>query len=306
VRLGLIGAPLRSDRSTEGVELVPAILRDAGGLSVLHGLPGSTARDFGVLELPKESSEPADSPTGRVRRHERVRLSLLKIARAAALALEEGYIPVVVGGDCSVLLGAIAGIHDGRSGRRLGLLSLDGQLEYRLHSGPTAEGEPSGAVLALLAGRGDMALARLARNDFPLVQERDVLRAGVRNITEAELSAAESAHFTAITPEAMAGAAGAARMTEELGKLLHRVPDLVFHVSATVLSASAFPASLDNNAGGISALVFRRTIDEFVAWRHQGSVRLSGIVITGIDGRKDSGGVLTRSLFENVVRVAAD
>ena len=305
VHLALIGAPLLSDHSADGVELVPGIVRSAGGLAVLQGLPGAAARDFGLLDFPKETGEDISTPAGRVRRHERVRLSLLKVARAAALAIEEGYVPVVVGGDCTVLLGALAGVHDGRPGRRVGLLSLDGQLEYHTHTGPTGEVEPTRAVLSLAAGKGDLQLARLARNDFPLVQERDVVRAGVREASPEELAAA--AHVTVVPATVMGGGSGEARMTEEMGKLLHRVPDIVFHVSATVLSSAAFPPSIaPQGPGGISAVIFRRTVDELVAWRHQGSARLAAVVISGVDGRQDPGGVLTRSLFENVARVGAD
>lgn len=306
MRLGFLGAPLRATSAEEGVEHAPAVLRAAGALSVLGALPGAMVRDLGDLDLPKAESEDLSTPAGAVRNHERIRLSMLRVARAVALGMEQGLAPVVAGGDCTVLLGTLAGLRDARPGRRLGLVSLDAFGEF--HTPQTSRTQDVARMtLALAVGRGDVSLARLARNDFPLIQERDVLRLGAREVDPAEASALFSSRITLLSAEELAGATGQARLSTELGRLLPRAPDIVVHVSGSVLDPKTFPCVPGSPPpGGLSATRLRTILDELLAWRAHGKLTIAGLVLAGIDGRKDEGGILVRPLFETVARLLAD
>ena len=82
---------------------------------------------------------------------------------------------LIVGGDCSVLLGSLLGLSRGRD---LGLVFIDGHSDFN-----TVETTQTGAVartdLALATGRGTTELARL-RGARPLVRDDHVVAVGVR------------------------------------------------------------------------------------------------------------------------------
>jgi arginase len=97
-----------------------------------------------------------------------------------AFTLDLGRFPVVLGGDCSILLGTALAL---RRRGRFGLFFLDGHADFY-----TAEAEPTGEVasmeLALVTGRGPSALADLD-GLRPLVRESDVVVFGYRDAESA-------------------------------------------------------------------------------------------------------------------------
>lgn len=93
--------------------------------------------------------------------------------------LDHGRFPVVLGGDCSVLLGSLLALR--RRGRH-GLLFLDGHTDfYQPAAEPT--GEVASMELALATGRGPDVLADLEGRG-PLVRDADVVALGFRDAEE--------------------------------------------------------------------------------------------------------------------------
>ncbi|HEX7148522.1 MAG TPA: arginase family protein [Actinomycetota bacterium] len=140
----LLGAPWDCSGTGRGEQAAPAALR-AAGLPALVGLDrgdagtviDSTRRDqrTGVLALPET----------------------VRAARALAGTLDEalgelpGRRPLVVGGDCSILLGILPALR-GRVGP-VGLWFLDGHPDYL--DGPGSDtGETADMDLAVLTGDG--------------------------------------------------------------------------------------------------------------------------------------------------------
>jgi len=113
----------------------------------------------------------------------------LKLAEIlAALNDDTSALPVVIGGDCSILLGALAGR------RRLGPLSLvhvDGHSDFR-HPGNYNAAEVPGAVagmdLALATGRGEALLVKWPMTAAPLVADEQVVQIGERESRNADFS----------------------------------------------------------------------------------------------------------------------
>jgi arginase len=103
----------------------------------------------------------------------------LALADVVGGVLDSGGFPVVLGGDCSVLLGNLLALR--RRGRH-GLLFLDGHTDFYQ---PSAEpvGEVASMELALATGRGPDILADLEGRG-PLVRDQDVVALGFRDTEE--------------------------------------------------------------------------------------------------------------------------
>lgn len=95
---------------------------------------------------------------------------------------------LVIGGDHSLAIGALAGLSD--SCRRLGLLWIDAHPDFNTpYSNPS--GNIHGMSLAVACGRGHAALQSIA-DRMPLVLEEDVALFGCRDIDPGEQRALET------------------------------------------------------------------------------------------------------------------
>jgi arginase len=94
--------------------------------------------------------------------------------------LDGGEFPIVLGGDCSILLGITLAL---RRRGRAGLLFLDGHADFYQ---PEAEpsGEAASMELALVTGRGPEVLTDL-EGRRPLLRDEDVVVYGYRDATHA-------------------------------------------------------------------------------------------------------------------------
>jgi arginase len=99
-----------------------------------------------------------------------------RVADAVEPILARGDFPLLLGGDCSVLLGSALALN--RRGR-FGLLFVDGHRDLLLPS-QTRHGAAAGMDLALVTGHGPEALTRIEAR-FPLVRPDDVLVFGYRD-----------------------------------------------------------------------------------------------------------------------------
>ncbi|MFP2927454.1 arginase family protein [Pyxidicoccus sp. 3LG] len=100
-----------------------------------------------------------------------------RLADAVEAARRAGRVPLVLGGDCSVLLGSLLGLK--RTGGRHGLAFLDGHTDFW-----PPEASPLGGVAGMdlwfSTGRGPAILGNLEGRG-PLVRDEDVAVLGVRD-----------------------------------------------------------------------------------------------------------------------------
>jgi arginase len=98
------------------------------------------------------------------------------LADAVGVVIDAGEFPVVLGGDCSILLGTSLAL---RKRGRFGLLFLDAHADFYQ---PEADvnGEAASMDLALATGRGPAVLTDLA-GPRPLVRDDDVVVVGQRD-----------------------------------------------------------------------------------------------------------------------------
>jgi arginase len=167
----IIEAPSVLGLRPTGVEELPEALLGAG----LAG--GLGAVRAGRVEPP--AYDPERDPDAGVLNPDGIAGYSVALADAVGGALDDGRFPVVLGGDCSVLLGNLLAL---RRRDRHGLLFLDGHTDFYQPSAEPA-GEVASMELALATGRGPRVLADLEGRG-PLVRDEDVVALGFRDAGE--------------------------------------------------------------------------------------------------------------------------
>ena len=168
-RLTLIGVPTNSSGAVDGVARAPAVLRQ-------HGLATALARHRGFTDagdLPLPVPVPVRGPSGLLA-EDALAAMIELVAQAVGAARRAGRFPLLVGGDCPVILGAVAALH--AEAGRPGLLFVDGHEDaWPPLASPTGEAADCELGLALgLFGTGlsPRLHAMLPRLD-PVVGPRD-------------------------------------------------------------------------------------------------------------------------------------
>src|SRR5918999_1022137 len=168
----LVGAPVDCSGTGRGEARAPRALRDAG-LAQRTG-----ARDAGDVDATVDDPN-RDARTG-VIGFEQIRRSSKEIHSTVATVLAEGEKPLVAGGDCTVLVGALAAAKE-RLGR-VGLAFVDGHLDY--FGGETSpSGEAADMDLAFVTGHGPEGLVDLA-GPPPIAEPGDIVVMGHRTDPE--------------------------------------------------------------------------------------------------------------------------
>ena len=164
----LLGAPLDSSASGRGEERAPDALRAARIAEAFE------ARDAGDAtgRLTDGSRDPV---TGVIAFNELARASA-SLCKAVSVTLAEGDRPLVVGGDCTLLLGAIAGAR--RHANEIAMWFIDGHADYL--DGATSEtGEAADMELAILTGTEPAGLCDLTP-PAPMLSVENVVLLGHR------------------------------------------------------------------------------------------------------------------------------
>ncbi|WP_020666777.1 arginase family protein [Amycolatopsis nigrescens] len=189
-----------------GCYKAPGALRDTGLLNRLG------AADAGVVTPPRYLSgwQPGDG----VRNADAIASYARKLADRLDRILEAGSFPVVLGGDCSILLGAALALR--RTGR-YGLAYLDGHDDFRSLDNAPEVGAAAGEDLALVTGRGADELVDLD-GLVPYVRDEDVVLLGVREVESVHTKAAGIRTVTSQSIMADGAGAGLAAASEVLGR----------------------------------------------------------------------------------------
>jgi arginase len=122
----------------------------------------------------------------RIRNGQSIRTFSLALAQKVAASLQAGEFPVVLGGDCSVLMGCVLGAR--WAGGR-GLIHVDGHSDF-FHPGNynTSKrlGSAAGMDLALVTGRGEPLLTHWPQIEGALVADADAIQIGERAANDPE------------------------------------------------------------------------------------------------------------------------
>lgn len=246
--IAIVGAPSAigirpyDDGGVRRLDLAPGVLREQGLVTRLG------ARDFGDVIPPPYRD--LVRPTDRPRNEDDVEAYSRALGDRVAAAASDGAFVLVLGGDCSIVLGCLLGIRSSGSAD-VGLAYVDAHADFAT---PVESGTGSAAsmCLALAVGRGDTVLARLD-GEAPLVPADAVVLIARRDHSEPSYGH-EALRASAILdlPDAEVrdrGPAGTARAALE--RLTQADGGFWIHVDADVIDPSAVPAVDSPEPGGL-------------------------------------------------------
>ncbi|WP_436499129.1 arginase family protein [Actinokineospora sp. HUAS TT18] len=242
MKIAVLDAPTNLGLRPPVPGAVPGCYKAPGALRDLDLLRRLDARDAGHLVAPRYDRgdwKPGDGVFHAPQ--------IAAYARALADRLRDiPELPLVLGGDCSLLLGPA--LHAAADPRRIGLVYLDGSADLRHPGNSTVVGAAGGEALALVTGRGQADLT----TGEPLFADEDVVVLGIRDYDEEipDLTAAGIAfrHTPAIR------AAGAPASAAWVRSTLAHVDAYWVHLDVDVLDPTVLHAVDAPDPGGLTAL----------------------------------------------------
>jgi arginase len=226
---------------TDGVARAPEALRDAGRVPALKR--GSSVADHGDVPLPAPS--PERDPESHVIDPAGLKALVEGVRAGVASILSEGQLPLVVGGDCPVLLGCLAAFG---SAERRGLLFVDGH-EDAYSPERSTTGEAADMELAFALGMVETPWWPELAAASPLVLPRHLRLLGPR---DSALLEAEGVPSLAGLLPLVDGSALADDPPAHAGAAVASLPaSWWFHLDLDVLSTDALPAVDYPQEGGL-------------------------------------------------------
>jgi arginase len=283
----IVEAPSHLGLRAAGVEGLPDALLAAGFAERIGARRGTRL-------APPPFDPTIDAGTGLLNPHGLVDYAP-RLADAVSVVLDEGAFPIVLGGDCTILLGITLAL---RRRGRYGLLFLDGHADfYQPEAEPT--GEAASMELALVTGRGPNLVTDL-EGRRPLLRDEDVVVLGFR---DADHAAAEGSQPLAPTIHAIdlasvreRGAGWAAR--DALAHLQRTGGPAGFwvHLDVDVLDDAIMPAVDYHLPDGLTWEELTGVLRTAVASNHA-----TGLDITIFNPTLDPVGRVARTLVDALV-----
>lgn len=283
----IVEAPSHLGLRAEGVEALPEALLTAGLAERLDARRGD--------RLAAPAFDPRIDPETRMLNPGGLRDYARALAHAVGVALGDGTFPIVLGGDCSILLGNTLAL---RRRGRYGLLFLDGHADfYQPEAEPT--GEAASMELALVTGRGPEIVTNL-EGRRPLVRDEDAVVFGFR---DAEHAAAEGSRPLPPTLYAMDLLAVRERRVEQATRdaLAHLERNngpagFWIHLDVDVLDDAIMPAVDYRLPGGLSWAELTAVLRMAVA-----SDRAAGLDVTVFNPTLDADRRIAHALVDALV-----
>ncbi|MGI0019234.1 MAG: arginase family protein [Nitrososphaera sp.] len=265
------------------MENLPQALRACGLLQAL------AAADAGKVVPPPYSHErDADTnilnPLG-------IRSYSLSLAEKVTSILKDNQFPLVLGGDCSILIGNALALR--RTGNRHGLFFIDGHADfYQPEASPT--GEVADMDLAIVTGRGPAVIADIGGLK-PYVKDEDVVLCGYRDAEESKMYGSQDVRQAGIMPfdlPAMRGRGIRPCAAEGIKRLqANGVAGYWIHLDVDVLDDSVMPAVDYRMPGGLSFAELAELLQSLL--RTDLAV---GMDVTVFNPSLDKGGSMAKSL----------
>ncbi|PSH67855.1 arginase [Phyllobacterium brassicacearum] len=286
-RFTIIEAPSVLGLFPKGVETLPDALLGAGLAEHLNALRA------GRLEPPPNDGH--RDPETLVLNPLGIRDHSIRLADEVGRVLDAGEFPIVLGGDCSIMLGCLLAL---RRRERHCLLFLDGHADFY-----QPEAEPNGEVasmeLALATGRGPAVLTDL-EGKRPLVRDEDVVAFGRRDTEEAEEHGSRRIEDTTIEMIDLAAVRRHGAIDTANRAIAHLtrpgIAGFWIHLDADVLDDAIMPAVDYRMPDGLSwdelAMVLRTAI---------ASGEVAGLDVTIFNPKLDADGSIARAFADTLV-----
>jgi len=178
-RYVIIDAPSILGLRNTGVQDLPEALKKAGLMDRLNAT-------FAGRVQPSMHYDPTRDPITHLLNGTSIALFSKDLSRIVNIEIEKKNFPIVLGGDCSILIGVLLGLR--RIGR-YGLFFIDGHSDFYQPQASTT-GEVADMELAFVSGRGPDILSNIDGLK-PLMLENDIVVFGYR---DAEQSTSYGSH----------------------------------------------------------------------------------------------------------------
>ena len=288
-RYAILEAPSILGLKPTGVDRLPSVLLQHGLADELH------ARRAGRI-VPEVAYDTTRDPQTLTLNARGIAEYSVQLADAVADIIGRGEFPILLGGDCSILLGSTLAL---RRRGRYGLLFIDGHADfYQPEANPN--GEAASMDLAFATGHGPELLTNL-EGLRPLVRDEDVVAFGFRDVQEQREFGSQP-----LPPQLLAldlaevrrlGAARAAQRAVEHLTADRATRGFFIHLDADVVSDDLMPAVDYRIPDGLSWEELRTVLQVALA-----SGRAVGIEITiynpALDASGESGRGLARTLIQ--------
>ncbi|MCK4509205.1 MAG: arginase [Desulfuromonadales bacterium] len=238
----IIGVPIDLGQSHRGVDLGPGALRYAGLAARLEQL-GYEVYDSGNLKVPVRESLSSERQNNYL---PSIKAICEDVCLAGQKAVEQGHIPIFLGGDHSIAVGTIAGVTQQQPA---GVLWIDAHGDFNTME-TSSSGNIHGMALALLLGQGYPDLVEIGGPGATL-QPEDIVMIGVRDLDDGERQNLRESGVTIYTMRDVDERGMGVVASEALERLIHRER---LHVSLDVdaLDPQASPGAGTLVPGGLT------------------------------------------------------
>ena len=287
LKISVIEAPSILGLKPTGVQYLPDSLKSANLVGQLR------AKYVGRIEAPpydpkRDNATYLLNPQG-------IHDYSLRLAEAVTSVLEENKFPLVLGGDCSILIGNLLALR--RIGN-YGLFFIDGHADfYQPEASPT--GEVADMDLAIVSGRGPDILTNIDGLK-PLVQDNNIVLFGHRDAEEAKAYGSQNVRESDISVldlEEVRKFGIERAASKALDKLLNEnLKGFWIHFDVDVLDDEVMPAVDYRLKGGMNFTEISKLLKIILK-----SGRAVGMDITIFNPTLDKGGGISRKLVSSVV-----
>jgi len=287
-KIAVVGVPSSAGAHGAGTEKAPSFLRKAGVIDRLR-LRHPDLIDCGDsptvtykpdLENPKQRNLPA------------VREVITDIAGRVDDAIQNGCLPLVLGGDCTITLGVLAALT--KHFESVGLIYFDGDLDLNI-----PEVSPSGIFdgmgLAHIIGKGALELTHIGPR-YPLLSEERVVafaynpEAGWTDPYELETA---QRSLMIKYPVSVVKTNPAQVASEALNRLTNVAEHVLVHFDVDAIDTDEFPASDVPHKHGLSLQGLVEALRVFTT-----CPKFVGLVVTELNPELDPKGICARQLVE--------
>ena len=208
------------------------------------------------------------------------------------IAVKSGALPVILSGDDSVVLAAIAGAR--RYYRHVSLISMDRDAGLNVPA-TTPSGCLDGMVISHVVGRGAPELVRFW-GEPPLIREPDVAIFGIDRVDEPEqrwMVRSPLRRYLAVDVKKRGAAAGAQETLETVHGSRH---EFVLLLDLDVIASEDFAATNFPGSGGLSLDDARQALALFAR-----QPNLAALVVAGYNPTRDSDGRAAKIVVDLLV-----
>ncbi|WP_394851158.1 arginase family protein [Pendulispora rubella] len=287
VHIGVVDAPFNLGLRPPKPGHEPGVRKLAGALRATDLVARLGATDRGAVAPPAYAFE--KDPETRIYNAPAIRAYSEKLAQGVEEVTKRGEFALVLGGDCSILVGALSA---SSSRKHRGLIYMDAHTDF---GPPPAVG--GGIALALATGYGPPSMQRFGGR-MPLVREEDAVLFAARDPDDLrDFRGRSKLELVELAKIRQKGAQRAARDVVARFRT-QSVDDVWIHLDADVLDDAIMPAVDSRSPDGLSYAELKAVLSEFLS-----SGLVTGMDIAIFDPDLDPTGKMARAFSDALVDI---